>query len=219
MQDASIAGTVKGPRIIAAIIDYGLYTIVAVGSIFILILGPASDESTIELISSNFWHLIFFPGRTWIDVSSSLDISYTLQGMSVLILLITGFLYFSFLPYKWNGQTLGKKLTHIKVVDETLKNPTLLQHILRSVRVYNLYFTVALLPLILVIGGLFWLSGSGMMALSLSMLLLLGAVSVGTALMYVSGVMLVVRRDAKGLHDMIAKTMVVPENNPFEDEE
>ncbi|MFW6298141.1 MAG: RDD family protein [Bacillota bacterium] len=218
MPETSIAGTVKGPRILASLIDYALFSFLTAVLIFIFIIVPAPEASAFELLGSNLMGLVFTTLGTLHDILETMDISGLQLSLSGIILVLVAFVYFSFIPYKWNGQTIGKKLMHIKAVNEAYENPSLRQHILRSVRVYNIYLVVVFLPLVAAIAGLLWLAGMIENWLQAFVLLLDGAMTFGGMLYTVSAFMVVLRQDAKGLHDMVARTMVIPENTPFEAE-
>lgn len=102
---------------------------------------------------------------------------------------------------KWNkDQTVGKKLMGIKVVSVDKKEVSGLDYLIRSVFVYNLLFTS------LNVWVAFRFSGN--MYLNLTSIFS----SVGSLITLVTYLMILVRSDGRGLHDIVGHTKVVLDN-------
>ena len=102
---------------------------------------------------------------------------------------------------KWNkDQTVGKKLMRIKVVSVDKKEVSGLDYLIRSVFAYNLLFTSLNI----------WVSFrfSGNMYLNLTSIFS----SVGSLITLVTYLMVLVRSDGRGLHDIVGHTKVVLDN-------
>lgn len=106
------------------------------------------------------------------------------------------FIVFAFLN---KGQTLGKKLMKLKVVNNEDKEPTLLQMTIRT------SITNQILPNILIIILILVLSKNTFMSIY----------SIITMITYIfiiaSSIMILYRNDKLGLHDILSKTKVVKE--------
>lgn len=123
------------------------------------------------------------------------DNSKLVNGIS-LALTIAYYVVFQTL---YNGQTLGKKLFKIKVVNKDNESPSILQILIRSL------FTMSIVSSLFGILFLFILSKK------IYMISFLSIVGFETIFMIVSIMFILYRKDKKGLHDMMAKTMVVKE--------
>ncbi len=112
------------------------------------------------------------------------------------------FLYFVGFQ-KWNkNQTLGKKLMKLKVVNEDgSENISVINYTVRTIVLYNLLFTSI---------GLctaFYLTGK-------SFLITFAVVSViGYIITYAGYLMILIRKDGRGLHDIMGFTKVVEVEN------
>ena len=141
---------VSGDRSAAAIIDAVIIAILVIiptilylipyglDGYFELLLGESGDAFDVGNEYSNF--LVF----------------------STLSELLIGILYFVFIPYKMNGQTLGKKMLRIKAINEFGENPSLKQHFIRAVQNWSIYGTAPFVFLVysnyitfLVVAGIF----------------------------------------------------------------
>lgn len=175
---------VSGERVVAAIIDAviisillmiptGLYLIsYGFDGYMDLVIGDAGNVFDIDNNSANF--IIF----------------------TTLIELIIGILYFVVVPFKMNGQTLGKKMLGIKAINEFGDNPSFKQHFVRAVQNWSIYVTVPFLFLVYSNYITFMIVAA-----------ILGNVA-GLAVI-VAFIMMLAREDGKGLHDIIANSLVV----------
>lgn len=183
---------VSGERIAAALIDAVILSVIAI--IPTLILGAVYGfEGVIENI---------FMQDNPLDPTNEY---ITFMMVSVSSETLIGILYFSVVPWKWNGQTLGKKFLGIKAINEFGENPSFFQHIVRAIQNWGGY---VMLPLsfLLFVNYLTYIVVAGVMGFIPSLLL------------FVSLIMLLAREDGKGLHDLMAGTNVVKVNEDINQE-
>lgn len=127
------------------------------------------------------------------------DYSYKLERNSVyssIISVVTILLYFGVFQKYNNGQTLGKKLLNIRVKG----NLNVFKYLLRTAIIYNVFINVAKIILIVALDQNQYLNANKYLyALAL-------VVEVTTI------VMIMLRKDHKGLHDLIVGSEIVEEN-------
>lgn len=104
--------------------------------------------------------------------------------------------YFVVFQYMNKGQTLGKKLLKIRVVENNY-NPSLLAMIIRTLFINQIFVNIILILLVFVIKD-----SKFFMACELLSLL-------NTLFVFISCIMILYRKDKLGLHDMLSKTSVV----------
>ena len=132
------------------------------------------------------------------------DLNYQIQKESLstnVVYLIVSIIYYVVFQYLNKGQTLGKKLLKIKVVNKEGNTPSLYQMILRTF-ITNQIFTY-LVTILLV------LLATKEQFLSLYQTLN----SLATIFIIVSALMILYTNNLHGLHDKMAKTLVVKEGN------
>ena len=131
------------------------------------------------------------------------DLMYNYQKENYLTIVISvglNFIYFVVFAYFNKGQTIAKKLTNIKVVDnKTGERPKFWQMLVRNVFIYSLLSNVIILILLFTSKNNF-----------IYCYMLVG----GFDLMFVMITVMFVlyRKDKRGLHDMMACTKVVKES-------
>ena len=127
------------------------------------------------------------------------DYSYKLERNSVyssIISVVIILLYFGVFQKYNNGQTLGKKLLNIRVKG----NLNVFKYLLRTAIIYNVFINVAKIILIVALDqNQYLIANKYLYALAL-------VVEVTTI------VMIMLRKDHKGLHDLIVGSEVVEEN-------
>jgi uncharacterized RDD family membrane protein YckC len=185
---------VSGERIAAAIIDSIFSSIIEFIPLGIYFIVLVSDSGGFNAFIEDF--ILSSTGTT------EAAFGETFQVVTMVIAFVIGVLYFSFIPYKWNGQTIAKKLLKIKAVNEFGDNPTFVQHLIRGIQIWSAYVGVLLLPFILV----------DFLTYSIISSLVQGLVSL---LVFISFIMVLARSDGKGIHDLMAGTMVVKEDTDF----
>ncbi len=127
------------------------------------------------------------------------DYSYKLERNSVyssVISVVTILLYFGVFQKYNNGQTLGKKLLNIRVKG----NLNIFKYLLRTAIIYNVFINVAKIILIVALDQNQYLIAN-------KYLYILALVVEVTTI-----VMIMLRKDHKGLHDLIVGSEVVEEN-------
>lgn len=185
---------VSGERIAAAIIDSIFSSIIQFVPLGVYFLIIVSDSGGFEAFIEEF--LLSSTGTT------STAISESFQVVTIAISLIIGVIYFAYIPYKWNGQTIAKKLLKIKAVNEFGDNPTFIQHLIRGIQVWGAYVGAVMLPIIIV----------DFLTYSIISSLVQSLVSF---LLFISFIMVLARSDGKGIHDLMAGTIVVREDTDF----
>lgn len=114
------------------------------------------------------------------------------------LILIIG--YFVVFQYMNNGQTLGKRLLKLRVIDkDTNKPPTVLKGLFRTIIIFNV--TSGFIGAILIN----YLSKSAYIPLYLTIIEIENIIAITCILM------IVFRKDGRGLHDLILNTKVIEE--------
>jgi uncharacterized RDD family membrane protein YckC len=176
---------VSGERVVAALVDYiAMYVVGLIISIVPLFFFGFED-----FIDSIFGAAIMGTG----DTMSPEFIMYTM--ITVYAGLVVYLIYFVIVPWKWNGQTLGKKLMKLRAINEYGENPGLWSHFVRSIQGWTTYYT-ALVGWVILINYLLF------SVLSIVTFLI-------SAVFLVSFIMMLAREDGRGLHDMMAGTWVI----------
>ena len=98
------------------------------------------------------------------------------------------------------GQTIGKKLLKIRVVDNETNNPAnMKQIILRSLFIYNVISMILSILLVYIIPKNNYFVGVTLITIIESIFII------------ITTIMVVYRKDKRGLHDIIGKTKVISE--------
>ena len=169
----------SGERVVAALVDYVVMYIVS------LII---SVVPLIFIGFENFFDMIL--GGSMFDGEFG-NFIY----ISSVIGLLLSIIYFVYMPFKMEGQTLGKKLMKLKAVNEYGENPSFIQHFFRAIQNWTVYYT-ALIGWVIVINYLVF-----------SVISMFSIVVSGVFL--VSFIMMLAREDGRGLHDLLTGTYVV----------
>lgn len=108
--------------------------------------------------------------------------------------------YFVIFQYMNKGQTLGKKLLKIKVVDNDSKREIgIVKGLLRTLLIQNLLSSIVTIGLISFISKKAYIN----MYLSIS--------EIESIFVFITAILVLYRKDGRGLHDMIANTTVIVE--------
>ena len=130
------------------------------------------------------------------------DYTYDIAKYGVFITVISfivSILYYSICQYYTGGRSLGKALFKLKIVSKNNKNPSLLQMVVRTFIINNIF--VYLLDIICI----FLLSKN-------NCLVGLSIVETFNYFVFVSSItMILFRKDKRGLHDLISGTRVIDE--------
>lgn len=179
------ATSVRNQRVSAAVVDYLIYQFITLiaGLLMIPFIGiDAIMEASLGFLEG--------------EVPSEAFILYTV--FTTIAGLIIGIIYYGWVPARKNGQTLGKAFFHVRAVDENGENPTLGGHLLRAVMLYGLYVGTPALLLLTIDYGTYTFINSFLSVLVFGVVI-------------ISLILLLSRPDAKGVHDLIAKSYVVDE--------
>ncbi len=196
-------------RIGAYIVDIIVITMISSMFVRIEFLNPKYDEyekaynEYIDFTSE----VINNPEK--VNDSNFNDITYNLSktglATSIITLVVTT-LYFVGFQYINRGQTLGKKLFKIQVVDSENKKLKFYQVLVRALLIDKIATNAISAILISTLSKDTYLTGSQYVEL------------VDMAIMAASFILIMFREDGKGLHDMIAGTKVVFESEVNEEE-
>lgn len=196
-------------RIGAYIVDIIVITMISSMFVRIEFLNPKYDEyekaynEYIDFTSE----VINNPEK--VNDSNLNDITYNLSktglATSIITLVVTT-LYFVGFQYINRGQTLGKKLFKIQVVDSENKKLKFYQVLVRALLIDKIATNAISAVLISTLSKDTYLTGSQYVEL------------VDMAIMAASFILIMFREDGKGLHDMIAGTKVVFESEVNEEE-
>lgn len=100
----------------------------------------------------------------------------------------------------WNkGQTLGKKLVRLKLVDKTDKEAKWYQALIRTMVLYNLYAGIISMVLINLLNKNIFIQIDGYLSYITSFIF------------YASALMILLRSDGRGIPDFLAGTKIIPE--------
>lgn len=191
-------------RIIAYLIDILLVSIVVTPFINIKAINPNIDDY--NKYYEEYTQLIEDANNGDIDTSSEeykneiIDLNYKIAEYKVInssISVVSLIIYFVIIQYFLKGQTVGKKILKLKVVSNKDKELNIGNYFVRSLILNNIIFSI-----ILIIGVyIFKPNGYYNLSMVVSYLQLL--------VMSVIILMVVLRKDNRGLHDIIAGTKVI----------
>ena len=194
-------------RILAFLIDLVLISVI---TSFITVFVPVNDTATKLYEEQNKVLEDYVEGSVSMEeyVNQMVDLSYDISKQTVIVSIVTiviSLLYYVVYPCYNNGQTLGKKLMKIKIkkIDESdlSMNDLLIRGMVNNsilVNIVNVIFV-----------------------LFLSKNIFLSASSLASVIQYlvliISLIMIAFTRNARGLHDLAAKTEVVQADTVKED--
>lgn len=192
-------------RVMAYIIDVLIFSIVLTPIINWSVINPYIDEYTENY--SEYTELVEQANAGEIDTETDeykdkiVDLNYNINKYKVISssISVVGFLlYFAVLQWALKGQTIGKKIMKIRVVaNKEDKKLNVGNYILRSLILNNIIFSI-----ILIIGVyIFEAPGYYTLSMVVSYLQLL--------VMSLIMLMVVLRKDYRGLHDFVAGTKVI----------
>lgn len=132
------------------------------------------------------------------------DLSYKIEKNSIsqmIIYIIIAILYFTVFNYLTNGQTLGKKVLHLRIVSTTDdKKVPIVSYIIRSTIMYEIIYYLARLSTILILDKSQYLEVTRIIY------------TIQNSLTIAIIAFIIIRSDGRGLHDIIAKTKVITYN-------
>jgi uncharacterized RDD family membrane protein YckC len=186
-------------RFIAYIIDVCLISCLAA-----LIAMPFLDNTSIDKLNKQSSELTTnylnkkITLKQYTDESSS--ITYELarkDGLTTILTILFSILYFVLFQYYFNGQTLGKKLMKIKVVSNDDEKVSMNQLVIRSSLIDTIIFDLLIFGFTVFSSETIYITSVGTIQFIAGIVII------------VSGFMVIIRNDSRGLHDLVANTKVV----------
>ncbi len=190
------------PRAVAYIIDILLVSIVCSGILFLIPENKNYDayvkeyeQIQTDVIEKKIDTKEYF--NKAIDIVYDIDYS---NCMSMIIEIVVIILYFIVFQYYNNGQTLGKKIMKLRVISNNGDSLSLNQVAYRALIINSVLINMLIVAALLFLGRNYYYYAS----------LLLQIIS--EIIVIVTLIMIMFRKDGRGLHDIIAGTKVVQEN-------
>lgn len=110
-------------------------------------------------------------------------------------------LYFGVLPLVMNGQTLGKKIMKLRVVSYNDKKLNFWKYLIRIVILNNIWLSLINVGAVYIVDGVKFYYVTYVISMISSLVYMLNLI------------MVMFRKDNRGLHDMVAGTKVIEVNN------
>lgn len=110
-------------------------------------------------------------------------------------------LYFGVLPLVMNGQTLGKKIMKLRVVSNNEKKLNFWKYLIRIVILNNIWLSLINVGAVYVVSGVKFYYVTYVISMLSSLIYMLNLI------------MVMFRKDNRGLHDMVAGTKVIEVSN------
>lgn len=123
----------------------------------------------------------------------------TINFVKIIIDTVVLTIYFIIIPYYKNGQTIGKKITALKVKQTSNQKLKLTSLIIRNLIINGLLYEILLIVCILIISPNIYYPLISILAF-IQIILVLSSM-----------IMVTYRKDKKGLHDLLAHTWVCKE--------
>ncbi len=186
-------------RLAAFLLDIFLVSIVAT-----LISYPFMDVDSIQKLNESSVEIMENYTAGKIDekeyFNESSTVSYELakkQGISTLIIIFLNILYFVVYQIKNNGQTLGKQILKIRVVDSSNRELSMNQMIFRSLIINSILLDMISFGILIFANQDSYFYGVSFLAF------------IQFCILSVSTFMIMFGKDSRGLHDLVAHTDVV----------
>lgn len=186
-------------RILAYTIDMIVFCIIAFCFSFFIKDNTNVSALNLEMNSINEMalnHEISFTGY----ITRYADIIHDLDREKVFINILNCvfiMIYFVFIPYFFEGKTLGKKIMGLKIVRKDGELLMLNDLIVRNLIINGLGFLLLSLALLYLSSGILYFSFT----------LILGIIQI--LLVFLCGIMILYRKDNRGFHDILSETKVV----------
>ena len=190
---------VTGKRFCAYIVDYVIVALIASLFARVPILNPNYDRYMEE------YNKYIESVKTSLNDSASdeiIDNSYEMTKLGVnitIINLVVGAIYFVGFQYLNKGQTLGKKMLKIRIVDDNNERPKLYQVLIHSIIINSLLTTTISVITLLCLSKATYLNISEVVQI------------IDMGLLFGSFGCMIVRKDGKGIHNILAHTNVIGE--------
>lgn len=190
------------PRLIAYIIDIMLVSIVCTGILFLIPENKNYDKYMQEykqiqtdLIEEKIDVNEYF--NKSIDIVYDIDYSNVLPMIIEVVLIILYFVVFQFYN---KGQTFGKKLMKLRVISIRDGDLTINQVAYRALIINSILVNILILGSLLFLGRSYYFYANYVLQL------------LSIIIVFVTLLMILFRKDGRGLHDVIAGTKVIQEN-------
>lgn len=190
------------PRLVAYIIDVTLVSIVCSGILFLFSKNENYSKYLKEYqeVQTNFIDNKIEAAEyihKVADITYDIDYSNVLSMIVEVVLLILYFIVFQFYN---KGQTFGKKLMKLRVVNNNGNELTLNQVTCRALIIDSILINLFMIAALLFSGRNYYYYAS------LSLQILSGII------IFVTLMMIFFRKDGRGLHDVVTGTKVIQEN-------
>ena len=190
------------PRLVAYIIDIILVSFVCTGIMFLVPENKNYDKymKEYEQIQTDFIEEKIDANEYFnksMDVVYDIDYSNVIPMIIEVVLIILYFIVFQFYN---KGQTFGKRLMKLRVVSTKNDSLTLNQVSYRSLIINSIFVNILILGSLLFLGRNYYYYASLVLQVIASIIII-------TTL-----IMILFRKDGKGLHDVVAGTKVIQEN-------
>lgn len=199
MKDKKEAAFIK--RLAALVIDLFL-----IGFISGIISAPFVITDNYEKLSKESKEVTdnYMEGKISPDtyVRKNSNINYDLSRETALVSIITVaiyIVYFIIYQLKNKGQTLGKKLLKIRIISTSEDELNMNQLAIRSIMINSIIANMLVIALVLIGTKEIYFIGTIIVEL------------IQYLIIFVSALMVLSRKDKKGLHDLVAKTKVICE--------
>lgn len=190
------------PRLIAYIIDILLVSVVCTGVMFLI---PENKNYNKYVKEYEKIQMDLIQEKITKDeyIHKAVDIVYDIDYsnvVSMIIEVVAIILYFIVFQFYNKGQTLGKKLMRLRVVSIDDKSITLNQIAYRSLIVNAIFVNILILAALLFLGRNYYYYISSCLQF------------IAGIIVFITLMMILFRKDGRGLHDVIVGTKVVQEN-------
>lgn len=190
------------PRLVAYIIDVTLVSIVCSGILFLF---PKNENYSKYLKEYQEVQTNFIGNKIEKDeyIHKVADITYDIDYSNVLSMIVEVvllILYFIVFQFYNKGQTFGKKLMKLRVVNNNGNELTLNQVTCRALIIDSILINLFMIAALLFSGRNYYYYAS------LSLQILSGII------IFVTLMMIFFRKDGRGLHDIVTGTKVIQEN-------
>lgn len=190
------------PRLVAYIIDMLLVSLVCTGIMFVMPENKNYDKYMKEyekiqtdLIEEKIDVKEYF--NKSMDVVYDIDYSNVIPMIVEVVLIILYFVVFQFYN---KGQTFGKKLMKLRVVSTNDNDLTINQITYRSLIINSILINILILGSLLFLGRNYYFYANYALQL------------LSVIIVFVTLIMILFRKDGRGLHDVVAGTKVIQEN-------
>lgn len=187
------------PRLIAYIIDILIISFVLSG---ILMFVPKSDNYEKYLEEYEKIQTDFMEEKITTDeyINYSIEVVHDLDYSNVLSMILETviiIMYFVVFQCYNKGQTIGKKLMHIRVVSNDSEELNINHYIIRSIIINSLLLDILIIGMVLFMNKeIYYYSSFGLQG-------------VQTILLIVSAFMMMYQKDGRGIQDYVAHTKVI----------